>query len=246
MVAQPGPSAAQGFWYGRAGLGEAFHMQFAEHGVGHRPGRWPVASPVETVVGQVDRTRLQCRPGVVARVHLLRMDTVGGEVLVGKLEAAEDLARIWVEQQLGRVEAMPLVWPPGAVRAQAVQQAGFGPGQIAVPHVTASARQAQPCRLLLAGAVEQAQIDGLGMGREHREVETVTIPVRTHRPGATRLDHRCCFQQGRWQACCHEGVHSNITVARGGRSITTERSRPLQATACAVAAPSGVPTLLPP
>ena len=43
-----------------------------------------------------------------------------------------------------------------------------------------------------------------------------------------------------------QAFHSNITVARGGRSTTIECGLPWKGNACAIAAPSGVPMLLPP
>jgi hypothetical protein len=121
-------------------------MQLVQHGV----GAWPCAAwatpPVEglarIVVAVADHAGLQRESGVVVRVHVQRVLAVGGELLLAPAEAADDVARIGVEQQLGGVEAVAAVGPPGAVGAQAVDQAGRGAGQVAVPDVAGVARAA--------------------------------------------------------------------------------------------------------
>ena len=121
---QAGVGAALGFGHAGVQLAEAAHVHFVEHAVRPGCGRRGIALPVEAVV---HHARLQRQGAVVARIHAQRVVAGLAAVPVAPLEAADDLARTGVEQQLVRVEAMPVLRLPRAVRAQAVDQAGAAP-----------------------------------------------------------------------------------------------------------------------
>ena len=87
---------------------------------------------------------------------------------------AQHLARIGVEQQLGRVEALPLRRCPGAVHAVAIDQAGLGTGQQAMPQAVAVA-ELEAGSLVRAAVVEQAQLHGLRVGRGQAKVDAVGL-----------------------------------------------------------------------
>ena len=185
-LGQAGVGAAQGGRHAGVQGGAALDMQLAQHGVGQRRARRPVVAPVEAVVHHAG---LQRGGGVVARVRLQRVVAIVAEVLGAPVELADDLAGIRVEQQLGMVEAVAAVGPPGAVGAQAIQLAGppqwaAGLGaQVAMPDVLRVAGQGGAVGLLAAAGVEQAQRDALGAAAVHGDVQAVAVPVRTQWPG---------------------------------------------------------------
>ena len=212
---------------------EAFDVQLVQHGLSPwRVGRG-IAAPVEGVVRD---PRLQGLHRVVPRVHRQRVGPVVRELDLVPLEAADDLAGVRVEQQLGRVEAVALLRLPRAACAQPVQQARLGIGQVAMPDLLRAAGQGGAGELLPAGLVEQAEVDAVGMLGENSEIDAVAVPgpVGPQRPGAARLQRP------------HQAVHSRKTVASGGSVSSTECCRPCHATGSLRAAPSGVPALLPP
>jgi hypothetical protein len=230
---QAGVGATVGFGYAGVQLAEAAHMHFVQDAVRPGRGRRGIALPVEAVV---HHTGLQRQGAVVAPIHAQRVVTGLAAVHVAPLELANHLARIGVEQQLVRVEALPLLRLPRPVGTQAVDQAGTSATEVAVPDIAAARGQDQACGLGTAAVVVQAQLDGGGMRREHGEVHTLGIDAGAQRPGLAMA-----------QGCgAGYGAHSNITVASGGRSIRIESHLSLQATGCESARPSAVPTLLPP
>ncbi len=190
---QAGIGAAQGLGHAGVQRGVAFDMQLAQHGVGQCGARRAVVAPVEVVV---HHPGLQRRGGVVARVGLQRVVAVMAEVRRAPVELADDLARIGVQQQLARVEAVAAVGPPGAMGPQAVQlarpaQRAVGVGaQVAVPHVQRVAGQWAAVGLLAAVGIEQAQRDGLGSAAGHRDVQALAVPVRAQRPGLAGFQHQ--------------------------------------------------------
>jgi hypothetical protein len=92
------------------------------------------------------------------------------------------------------------VGPPGAVCAQAVDQAGLCARQVAVPDITGVGRQGQRasswCPFRQTGTVH-----GLRMGREHGKVDAIAIPVGAQWPRVPRLQRSELVS----------GVHSSIT-----------------------------------
>jgi hypothetical protein len=95
-------------------LREALDVHFVEQCVGERRVRRPVAAPVVAV-------------GNDARLQSF-------------FDAADDLARVRVEQDLRRVEAMPGLGLPGPVRAKGVDEAGSRAGEASVADIAAARR----------------------------------------------------------------------------------------------------------
>jgi hypothetical protein len=83
---------------------------------------------------------------------------------LGARERFHDFARIRVEQELVRVEAVAFGRPPRAMHPKAVDEAGAHVGQLAVPHVLSGCRQAVAGQFVQAAGVEHAQVHRLGVG----------------------------------------------------------------------------------
>src|SRR5262249_7078469 len=84
------------------------------------------------------------------------------------LRVALDGTGVGVDEQLGWVAAQSLRGFPGPVNAVAIALAGVDPRQVAVPDVAGALREWKP--LLVAGAVEEAELDLGGHLREEGEV----------------------------------------------------------------------------
>ena len=235
VAAQPGVGAAHFGRHAGHALGEALHVQLVEQALGQRRQQATVASPVE---GVGDHAGLQRPARVVAHVHVLRVFAVGGEVRVAPVETADDLPRPGIQQHLVRVEAVAAVRPPGAICAKAVDQPGPGTGQVAVPDVVGLHRQRHAQCFDGAAVVEHAQLDRRRVGREDREVDALAVERGAHRPRLAGLQ--------RAHLAVHQGLRSKNTVASGGTVIEIECARPCAGMASLLAAPNGVPTLLPP
>ncbi len=124
--------------------------------------------------------------------HVARgIAVVAGQIVAGMAkdrrvpdQIAGDFTGIGIQQQLGRVEAVPLLRRPGAVHPVAVDLAGTDAGQIAEPDAALHVGQVQPGQFALAIRVVQAQFDARRVFREQREVSAFTVEVRPHRVGA--------------------------------------------------------------
>ena len=156
---------------------ERLDVQLVQHARGRCVARRPVTA----------RGLARRRDAGLERVHGVVGGLFGVEgrcpehvavVLGPPLEAADDLARPGVEQQLGRVEAVALARLVRPVGAQPVNQARPGAGQEAVEHAVGVAVQAVAREFLRAGGVEQAPVDGGGMLRPDREVHAAGHGVR--------------------------------------------------------------------
>ena len=159
---------------------------------------------------------------VVAHVHVLRVLGVGAEVRVGPVEAADDLARPGVEQQLVRVEAVAAVGAPGAVRTQAVDQARRRrrAGSRARRRRSAPAGAAAPSRCCRSSSYRHSST-ALACAENDGEVDAALVAVRAQRPGAARLQQRLLPGQA---------VHLKNTVASGGRVSTMDCAWPCAGT----------------
>jgi hypothetical protein len=90
-------------------------------------------------------------------------------------------ARVRIEQQLVRIEAVAAVRLVRAVDAIAVERAGPDVGQVAVPDLVGELGQRDPLELLLAAGVEEADLDLRRVRREEREVDALAVPRRSAR-----------------------------------------------------------------
>ena len=157
-VGEPGIGAAQ---LGRdvgVARGEPLDVQLVDDRIVQRRIGTAVVSPVE---GRVDHDGLGHERRAVVRVRRA----------VGVVEAVRehrfvprhlplDGARVWIEQQLGRVAALPFGRRPRSMHAIAVALAGPDVGKVAVPAVAVHLRQVDV--RLAALVVEQAQLDPFG------------------------------------------------------------------------------------
>jgi hypothetical protein len=182
VAREAGVGAAQRLGHARVLFRETAQVQFIEHGVVDRRWRGPGRPHRHRLV---DDPCLQRPARVVAQVQAIGLRRIETEVFVAPLEAADDLARPGVEQQLVRIEAPGLVGRPAPVRAQTVDQAGACAGQAAVPDIAGARGKVDAADLTLARIVEQAEFDPFGMRREDRDVDALGSDRRAHRPGPT-------------------------------------------------------------
>src|SRR5690606_6071174 len=125
-------------------------------------------------------------------------------------QLADQLARVRIDEQLVRIEAMTLLGLVGPVNAIAVDRARAEPFDVAMPDLVGIFGQLDALELPLAVAVEQAQLDLGRMRREQREIDPFTVPAGT-------AGMRQAFAQS------NRFVHSRRSVSR----IRFERSAPL-------------------
>jgi hypothetical protein len=196
----------------------AVHVHLVDHAVVGHEVRVAVLAPVER---GVDHLRARHAGGVVALVErqvvLLVADGVA-EVRVAPLHAPDDAARIGVDQQLVRIEAVPLLRLVGPVHAIAVELAGAQLRQVAVPDEIGALAQRDALHLALAGLLEQAQLDLLGVAREQREIHPFAVPGRAERMRGTRPDLGHVLR--------HRLVSHSLTISsRPRRGISTQSGR---------------------
>ncbi len=97
------------------------------------------------------------------------------------------LLRVGIEQQLVRIEAVPLLGRVGPVDAKAVELAGPEASDVAVIDLVGVFGQLDPHRLADAVAVEEADLDGLGILREDCEIDAIAVEGGSLGVGQTRL-----------------------------------------------------------
>ena len=177
---QAAERAAQLLRHRRVQLGHAAHVRLVDDGMLPRDLRRAVVAPGE---GGVDDPALRhqgravplVERQVVHRLHLV------AEQLRPPFEVAHQRLGVRVDQQLVRVEPVPLLRRVGAVNAVAVYGAGPRVGQEAVPHLVGVLRQLDPLDLGLAVVVEQAQLHLGRVGGEQGEVHAAPGPSRPAR-----------------------------------------------------------------
>ena len=169
----------------------AQHAQAAQVGlVNHRlrPGdaRSAVLAPAEVARGYDGLGHSRRTVTAVERqIALGCADTVAIQ-RIGPADAAGQPPRVRIDQQLVRVESVPLLGLVRAPDAVAVKLAQAGVGQVAVPDLVGTLGQRQPLGLALAGGIEQAQFDFFRMCGKHREIDPQSIPGGAQRVRRTR------------------------------------------------------------
>ena len=161
--AQVGPALLLG--HDRMLLGQPADVRLVDDGLVVRGPRRPVQAPVEVRVDHHRARHVRRGVGVVAPV---RVAELVGEHRLAPGDVAVDRLGVRVEQQLGRVAALPGGRVVGPVHPVAVALAGADAGQVAVPDEPVHLAQVDPA--LVAVVVEQAQLDPLGYLGEQREV----------------------------------------------------------------------------
>ncbi len=179
---QPGVGAAQILANASMSRGETLDVKFVDRRLVPRRVEQAVALPVEV---RIDDDALRDRGGIVL--------VVGDRaVLVARLVAEDagalpvdpflDRARIGVDQQLRRVEAVTLLGGIATVDAVAVALPGPDAGEVRVPVRARARREFMPD----LGPVrsEEAELDPLGVLGEQRKVRPLAVRSRAQRERA--------------------------------------------------------------
>ena len=198
---EPCVRAAQLFPHCRHLLGEALHMRLVDDRLVPGRGGVPVVFPVERLV---DHDRLGDHGRVVLVVPLevgvLSVRHVRQRVPALPQHGALDRLRVRVDQQLVRVEAMPLLRRPPPVDAVAVPLPRPDPRQVAVP-VERGALGERVTRLTV-GLVEEAELDLLRVLAEEREVRSLPVPPRPQWERLARPHSHESSSTVGWPAIC--------------------------------------------
>ena len=189
-------------------LAVAAHMHLIEHGFA------PGASGRGQAVGQTDLTghpALRHEGRAVAMVEgmaALGMIGLKPKHRVMPLEAADQLSGIRVEQQLVGIEAMPVIRGIRAVGAKAIDHPGLRFRHESVKDIAGAAWQVKARDFLLAGGIEQTQLDALGVVRPDRDIDAIALDMSAEFFGAADF-HRC-----------HRAAFSTRAASGGRRRLT--------------------------
>ncbi len=167
-VCQAGVGAAEGLGDGGVAVAEAFDVDLVDDGVGEGDRGAAVVVPVE--VG-VDDDGFGDTGGGVLGVDL---GVVAGDEVVGEdgglpVDVAGEGLGVGVDEELGGVESLAVFGVPGAVDAVTVELSGFDVADEAVPDEGGVFAEGDALGLV-AGAVEEAEVDAGGVFREEGEV----------------------------------------------------------------------------
>src|SRR3954468_19791546 len=232
---ETGERAAVRVWHQRMQLGKALDVRLVDNRPLPRHFRLARGAPGE---GRVDDAAFLHQRGAVAFVI--------GEILVGMVELvaeqlrspaqpADQLLGVGIEHELVGIEAVSRVGFVGAVDAVAIDGAGTGRGQIAVPDFVGVFWEFDPLQFGLAVVVEQAELDLGGMGRKQREIDAEPVPGGAKRKRLALADAGAAQARGRprqgvvrmyclihrspyspstiWCTCSHLRVARSPTVA---------------------------------
>ena len=186
----------------------AAHMHLIEHRLA------PGASGRGQAVGAANQTcnpalrHEGCAVAVIEGMAALGMIGLIAEHRVMPPETADQLAGIRVEQQLVRIEAMPVIRRIRAMGPQAIDQTGLRFGKESVKDIAGAAWQVNARDFLLAGGIEQTQLDALGMMRPDCNVDAVALDMGTEFFRAADV-HRC-----------HRAAFSTRAASGGRRRLT--------------------------
>ena len=206
-VRQAGVGAAQRLGHTRVQRGEGLQVQFVQHAAGRVDLR-----PRGLQRGRVcQRKGFERGGGVVARVGLRGVVGAVAQVDVVAVVAAQHLAGIRVQQQLGGVETLALGRVPGAVHPVAVHRAGRQAGHEAAPDALrvdgqSVARGAGP-----ASAVKHTQFHTVRVGCRQGEMHPLLSDGGAERIHAFKRASTGLGSTG-----------ARITQASGGRLITKD------------------------
>src|SRR6185437_2235223 len=120
------------------------------------------------------------------------------EMEIADVKRADELARVGVEQQLMRIEAVALQRGVRSMHAIAIEHSRIGAGQIAVPDAFGIFGQGNTLELTPPVLVEKAKLNALGIRREQREIRAARIDVWAKGIGAPLLDPRRHPRLIRW------------------------------------------------
>ncbi len=167
-------------------LGQAADVRLVDHGLVVGSARRPVQVPVEERVHH-DRAR-DVRRGVGV-VPPVRVPEVVGEHRLAPVDVTLDRLGVRVEQQLGRVAAVPVGRVVRAVHPVPVPLARADARQVPVPDETVHLVQVDPG--FPAVVVEQAEFDPLGYLGEQAEVGAGSVIRGAQRVAVARPYGSC-------------------------------------------------------
>src|SRR5690606_29388030 len=150
--------------------GEAFHVQLVDDRIAPRYLRPAVVAPGER---RVDYLAARHSGDVAAPVEgqvLAWVTDPITEMRVAPFDLAAYRLRVGIEQQLVRVEPVPVVRRVGSADAVSVQQAGAREREVAVPNLVRVLAKRDRDRSAPPVALEYDELDLLGVLREEREV----------------------------------------------------------------------------
>src|SRR5678815_6032934 len=158
-------------------LRHSLHMAFVDHRAIPGNVERPVILPGER---GIDDDGLWHAAGAVVgiglEVFVLAADLVG-EQCVAPLDCPRDRLRIRIDQQLGWIEAQPVMRFVWAVHAVSVELSRSNVRQIAVEHMVGTLTQTDRVQLRVVALMrEEAQVDGSRVLGEDREVDALSVP----------------------------------------------------------------------
>ena len=172
----------------RAQLRQAFDMGLIDERVAPRPTQRRIVAPGP---GRVLDLAFWHARRTVAPVHrevaAMRAEPVAVEGFV-PADAADDLPRIRIDQELMRIEAVAVLRLIRAVHPVAVELARTGIRQIAVKDMIGTARQPDAVRLAASGGIVEAEVDLCRVLGEQGEIHPASVPRRPQRKRRTFID----------------------------------------------------------
>ena len=156
---------------------KSVHMQFIDHRPVPRGSQQLVSAPGE---GLVDNHAFGYRAGVILVVE--------GEILfgvtdlvpiqrIGPSDRSCNRLRIGIEQELGRVESVPLLRLIRPMDAVAITLSGTYLRQVYMPDVIGTFLDSNPVSFLIGVRfVKQTQLHRRGIFRKQREVHSLAVP----------------------------------------------------------------------
>ena len=174
-MAEPAECAAQRLRHVRMQLGEPARMKLVDDGAVPRHFRRAHLPPGE---GGIDHPALhhQGRRVAVIKGLIIKALELVAEQLGPEFELADHRLGVRIKHQLVRIIAVALVGFVGAVHPIAVDRAGAGIGNEAVPDLVGVFGQLDAFDFLFAGIVEQAELDLGARSGEQREVHAQAGP----------------------------------------------------------------------
>ncbi len=187
-IGEAGEGAADVLGDVRPDRGHPLHVRLIDDGLGPGMLGRAVVAPGH---GGVDHDAFRHDEGGVAAVG--RGVAAGGaeaiaEMRVVPADFALQRSRIRVDQQLVRIEAVPVRRIVGPVHAVAVELARPDLGQVAVPDLVGEFGQRDPLGLAPSLRIEEAELDLLRVGGEDGEIDPASIPGRAKGMRQTGLD----------------------------------------------------------
>src|SRR4029077_746756 len=125
--------AAKIFRYLRMQHREAFHMQLVNYRLMPWNAQLRIVAPVKVRIDYHALRDERRAVAIVAAQVFVRMTNRVAEQCIVPAEEPVDRLGVWINQQLGRIETLPVVWIVRPIHPIAISQARLGPLQIDMP-----------------------------------------------------------------------------------------------------------------